>query len=196
MLKKIWQIGGNAVFYLLLVLVIVLVFFTVKSKIDGGVPEVAGYKLYIVLSGSMHPVFDPGSMVAVKDVDTSKIPIGSIITFKDPDKTDMIVTHRVVGIQKYQGFIKYVTKGDANNVKDATPVPPENVIGQATYWVPDVGYFFNFARSKQGLFCLIVIPGVLIIAMEIVNLFRYAQAWEDEEKKKRLDAPIDAKTSA
>jgi signal peptidase len=175
----------------------VLVFFTVKSKIDGGTPEVAGYKLYIVLSGSMRPVFDAGSMVAVKDVDTSKIPVGSIITFKNPDHPDMIVTHRVVAIQNVQGSIKYVTKGDANNVADATPVPAGNVIGQATGWVPYAGYFFNFAKSKQGLLYLIVVPGVLIIAVEVVNLFRYVGAWEEEEKKKKHAVkPPDVETSA
>ncbi len=195
MLKKFWHIIGNVVFAILLVLVIVLAGFVVKGKIDGGMPAIANYRLYVVLSGSMHPVFDAGSLVVVKDTDPGSLPVGAIIAFKDPgpDNSKMIITHRVVAVQKEWGSISYVTKGDANNANDPLPVPAANVIGKVDGWLPDAGYFFDFAKSRRGLIFLIILPGLLLAGEEIRNLFRYAEEWEDEEQKNELREQIKRK---
>lgn len=187
-LKKTLNILGNIVFALMLLLVVSLVFFVVKSKLEGGTPSVAGRKIYIVLSGSMRPVFDAGSVVGVKNVDPNKIAVGSIITFKDPEDPNRIITHRVVDVKDQNGAISYITKGDGNNVRDAKPVPAGNVIGQADCWVPYAGYVLDFAKSKRGLLFLIVLPGTVLVLNELRSLFKYAQEYEDEEKRKKAFA--------
>jgi predicted ribosomally synthesized peptide with SipW-like signal peptide len=118
--------------------------------------------------------------------------VGAIIAFKDPapHNSTMIITHRIVAVQQEQGSISYVTKGDANNANDPLPVPASNVIGKADYWVPYAGYFFDFAKSRRGLICLIILPGLLLFGGEIRNLFRYAAEWEGEEQKNRLREQI------
>jgi signal peptidase len=194
-LKKLWHTIANVVFDILLILVIVLAGFVVKGKIDGGVPAIANYRLYVVLSGSMRPVFDAGSLVVVKDVAPGSAPVGAIIAFKDPDpgKPGMVITHRIVAIRKNQGLVSYITRGDANNANDQMPVPASNVIGRVECWAPDVGYFFDFAKSRRGLICLIILPGLLLAGEEIRNLLRYAEEWEDEGQKDDPGAKITRK---
>jgi signal peptidase len=195
MLKKFWHVIRNVVFAILLLLVIVLAGFVVRGKLDGGVPAIANYRLYIVLSGSMHPAFDAGSLVVVKDVDPGSLTVGAVIAFKDPGpgSSGMIITHRIVAIKKEQGSISYVTKGDANNTDDPLPVPVSSVIGEADYQVPDAGYLFDFAKSRRGLICLIILPGLLLAGGEIRNLFRYAGEWEDGEQKSEPGEQITTK---
>lgn len=173
-------------FIVMIVLMIAIVAFMVKGKIDGGVASVGPYQLYVVLSGSMNPVFDTGSILAVEKVDPAAVKLKDIITFRSPEDENMIITHRVMGIMTLgTRQIAYLTQGDANNVPDKELVPKENLIGQAVYWVPYAGYVTEFAKTKKGLFILIIIPGALIIISELWRLFRYAAQYDEEEKKKQ-----------
>ena len=79
--KKALHIVGNVLFTCLLLLMVGLVFSMVQSRIRGGPPEVAGHQMYIVLSGSMSPAFEAGSLAFVQPVNPSIIGVGDIITF-------------------------------------------------------------------------------------------------------------------
>lgn len=185
--KKAINLVGNVLFFMTFILMIVLAFFVVKGKMEGGVPTLAGNKLYIVLSGSMEPVFSAGSVIGVKDIVPQNVKIGDIITFRDPEDQNRIITHRVMEIKNEQGQLSFITKGDANDGKDAAPIPAGNVIGQATFWVPYLGYLVDFAKSKKGIVILLIVPAVVLILSEIRSLYKYAVAYEEQklmEKKK------------
>jgi signal peptidase len=184
--KKGLKATGNILFIVFIVLMVCLVGFMVKGKLDGGVPKLGPYALYIVLSGSMNPQFDTGSLIAVENTAPQDIQVGNIITFKNPEDQKMLITHRVLAVNNVNGKLNFLTKGDANNAPDTALVPAENLIGQAVYWVPYAGYATEFAKSKKGLLIMIIIPGVLILGGEILKLYRYAVEYDEEEKRKKL----------
>lgn len=183
--KKAFNLLGNLIFILVILFMVVAAFYGVKSKLDGGAPQIAGYKLYLVLSGSMNPIFDAGSVIAVKDTEGRQAKIGDIITFKDPGDANRTITHRVHSIFHINGQTAYITKGDANNAVDAKAVPAANVIGRADYWVPYAGFVLQFATTKKGLLLLFVIPGLFLIIAEIRNLLRYAAEYETEKAQQK-----------
>ena len=192
--KKSLKIAGNIVFVMVLILMFSMVGLMVKGKLDGGVPSLGPYQLYVVLSGSMSPVFDTGSMIAVQKINPTAVNLEDIITYRSSEDQNMIITHRVKGIMTLEnGQLGYLTQGDANNAPDKELVLKENLIGKAVYWVPYAGYVTEFAKSKKGILIMIIIPGVLIIGNEIWRLFRYAAQYDAEEKKKRALAASDAK---
>jgi signal peptidase len=182
-LTRFFTVIGNIIFACLLLIMAALVFFMVKSNLDGGHPNFAGYNLYIVLSGSMSPAFDAGSVVIVKPLTAEEVTVGDIITFKDTQNRDTLVTHRVTAIDATNG-LTFTTRGDANNVDDFTPVPAANLVGRVQTAVPYFGYVVNFARTKKGLLSLVIIPGILIIIFEFRNLMVCAGALEKEKKAK------------
>lgn len=170
--SKFLTVFGNIVFALLLLLMATLSFFLIQSRIAGGVPEVAGYQMYIVLSGSMSPEFDTGSLAFVRETDTAELRVGDIITFRSQADSDSLTTHRIVEILQ-NDTTRFVTRGDANNVNDPNPVPEENVVGRVEGSVPYVGYLLNFVQTRQGLILLIFVPGVLIIVYELGKIMKY-----------------------
>ncbi|MEW6697547.1 MAG: signal peptidase I [Bacillota bacterium] len=186
-IMKTLNFAGSLLFAAMIFLMIFLAFFVVKGKLEGGVPTVAGNKLYIVLSGSMSPVFDAGSVIGVKTIAPENVKTGDIITFKDPADQNRIITHRVLEIKNENGQLSFITKGDANDGKDTTPVSAGNILGQATFWVPYVGYVVDFAKSKKGIVLLLVVPGVLFILNELRNLYKYAVAYEEEQKRRKSE---------
>ncbi|MBU7005677.1 signal peptidase I [Phosphitispora fastidiosa] len=185
--NKILKLAGNAFIAVLVLVMVVLVFFTVGSKISpDGLPKLADYRLMVVLSGSMSPVFEAGDVIAVsgqkKQTEYQK---GDVITFKDPEDTKRIVTHRVAEVVKDDTGVSYRTKGDANGSIDSKPVPADNVIGQQTIRIPYFGRVVEFAKTKQGLVWLIIVPGVLIIVSELRSI---GKAITGEVEKKKQEA--------
>lgn len=179
-----FRVIGNVVTALLLIVMLTLSFFLIQSRLSGGTPAIAGYQMYVVLSGSMNPSFDTGSLVFVKPTEPSAIAEGDIITFSSSSDATRLTTHRVVGINQNDS-LSFVTRGDANNVNDPSPVPAENVVGRVTGSVPYIGYLFGFAQTRQGLILLIFIPGLFLIIMELRRLFKYMV----EAKVQQLQSP-------
>ena len=106
---------------------------------------VSGYFRYYALaiaSGSMHPVFDRGSVVITEQVkdkydNYNKLKEGEIIAFK-ADK--IIVVHRIIRIVNIGDEVYYYTKGDANEEEDNYLIKKENIIGIVRFKIPYIGY--------------------------------------------------------
>lgn len=181
---KAASVVGNVFFVLLLLFMATLSFFLIQSRIAGGVPKVAGYQMYIVLSGSMNPEFDTGSIAFVKETLPEQLVVGDIITFRSQSGSDSLTTHRIVEVVREDG-LRFVTRGDANNVNDPNPVLAENVVGMVTGSVPYVGYVLNFVQTRQGLILLIFVPGVLIILFELGKIMKYLTQDEGGSRKSK-----------
>lgn len=183
--RKIARLAVNIIFACVLVLMAVLVFFLLQSRIAGGTPAVAGHQLYIVEGGSMSPTFELGSIVLVQPLEPTAVQTGDIITYRDPDpeREGTIVTHRVIAV-KPTDPVSFATRGDANDADDPLPVPAANLIGRVTYSVPYLGYLFSFIKTERGILLLIIVPAVLIIASELRKLMRYAHALDKEKQLK------------
>lgn len=154
----------------------------ITTKASGGEPELFGYQLKTVLSGSMEPGIQTGSLIAVKlDVDKTSFKENDVITFMEED--DRLVTHRIVEVIQSGENVLYRTKGDNNNAPDMNPVLSENVVAEYTgITIPYLGYFINFAQSQNGAF-LMLIPGVLLICYSIFTIWRALAALDMSNKR-------------
>lgn len=183
-LRRFFSLFGNFVFVILLLMMATLSFFLIQSRITGGVPQVAGYQIYIVLSGSMAPEFDTGSLAFVREVEPEEVAGGDIITYRSQTGSDSLTTHRVIQIQRNDN-ISFITRGDANNFNDPNPVPAENVVGRVTGSVPYAGYLLNYVQTREGLILLIFVPGVLIIVYELSKIIKYMSQGEKGKDKSK-----------
>ena len=142
------------------------------------------YKLLVVQSGSMEPVIKMGSVVVVKPSEEYKV--GDIITVKEPANPKSSLTHRIAEIKERDGKTSYVTKGDANNTPDMEERPKENVLGKVLFSVPYIGYPIGFAKTRDGLIILVIIPATIIIYSELVSIKNETVKLLKERKKRRL----------
>ena len=106
---------------------------------------VSGYFKYYALaiaSGSMHPVFDRGSVVITERVNDkygnySKLKEGEIIAYRTGKN---IIVHRLIRIVNAGDELFYYTKGDANNEEDDYLIKKEDIIGIVRFKIPYIGY--------------------------------------------------------
>lgn len=139
------------------------------------------YKLLVVQSGSMEPSIKQGAVVVVKPV--SEYKKGDVITVSEPANPKISLTHRIFEVKEKDGKTFYVTKGDANDTPDTEERPKENVLGKVIFSVPFVGYPIAFAKTKEGLIFLIIIPATLIIYSELISIKNEAKRLLKGRKK-------------
>ena len=139
-----------------------------------------GWRVDTVLSGSMEPKLGTGSLAVTQPVTAQQIQVGDIITFHSPLNGELI-THRVVA-RGWDSFYYFRTKGDANQTNDAFIVQAANVVGKVSFHIPYVGYFTEFVKTRWGMMLTVFLPGLIIIAMEIRNMWYELNAQEIEKK--------------
>ena len=145
--------------------------------------------MYVVLSGSMEPALYTGSLAFVRQIEPADVAGGDIITFSSPNDPDRLTTHRVVGINEDNG-LSFITRGDANEVNDPNPVAEEQLVGRVSGSIPYLGYVFGFAQTREGLFLLIFVPGLLILLFELRKLVLYMVETKKEKFNNAADREV------
>lgn len=130
-----------------------------------------GIRADAVLSGSMEPALQTGSLVFT-DTRNKEPEVGDIVTYR---LEDIYVTHRVIDKEK-GGF---VTKGDANEASDQGLVRKEQIAGTVLFSIPLLGYAAVFIQ-RRAVFSMIL----LMISQEIFFLIIQ---WKGERREQRAE---------
>lgn len=172
---------NNIVSGILMILLISVATVVVISKASGGEPQLFGYQIKTVLSGSMEPDIQTGSIIGVKLAEEkNNFKKGDVITFQEEE---ILITHRITEVVESGDSILYRTKGDNNNAEDMNPVISDNVVAQYTgFTVPYLGYFVNFSQSKNGAL-LLLIPGFLLLIYSAYTIWTVLSVIELRPKK-------------
>ena len=112
-------------------------------------PKVFGYQIYGILTDSMEPEYSVGEAVFVKPVAPQDIKVGDAITFRLGTDSELTATHRVVRIEEEKQ--QFITKGDANESEDTTPVGYSRVVGKVVFGIPLLGRLSFYLHSYTGV---------------------------------------------
>jgi signal peptidase len=127
---------------------------------------VFGHPTMIVLSGSMAPAINTGDLVidnSLGAADAGGLQAGQIISFR-PSATAKVITHRIAQVTSVGGAVAYVTKGDANNAADTTPVAPSQIVGVYNTKVSSGGYILNALHQPLTLAFLLAAPALWFLS--------------------------------
>lgn len=126
----------------------------------------------VVLSGSMEPVLHTGDVSVASSIAPLDARPGDIVTFRDPDNAERLITHRVRAMHVQGDAVVFRTRGDANNVSERWRVPANGEIGRVIYRIPKLGWVLAYARSK-GLFMLLIGGALaLLLVLELTSIWR------------------------
>jgi signal peptidase len=123
-----------------------------------------GYRGLTVLSGSMEPAFSAGDVVVQHEVAPRSIAIGDVVTFRDPQDGDRLITHRVRGVVERDGRVEMITRGDANSRSERWSMPADGRLGRVVARVPHLGRALAWMRGGLArLALLLVVPAFLAV---------------------------------
>jgi len=126
------------------------------------IPRLFGYSIYTVVSGSMEPAIPIGSLVYTKEIAPENVAEGDVIAFYSSDQSGAVITHRVVTNRVISG--DFITKGDANDTNDLTPIPYDNLVGKVSMTIPFMGRYLSAIATPFGRIataCLVAIAVIL-----------------------------------
>lgn len=163
------------------------------------VPSVGGVFPMIVLTDSMAGTFDAGSLIFCNSVDAKDVKEGDIICYFDPSGNGTTTTtHRVSEIQtSSDGSLSFVTKGDANNDVDPTPVPESKLVGVYKFHIAGLGSVAMFMQTTPGLIIFVVLPIAILIAYDVIRrrMFDKKKTTETEALEAQLKKLQEEKAS-
>lgn len=133
----------------------------------------------VVQSGSMEPAIGTGSMVFVAEIPPERVREGDVITYADDSGN--LVTHRVAEKHAASESLRFVTKGDANENRDAEPVYRGDYVGQVQFNVPLMGYVVAFGQTPAGWATMVLVPTILFVSNEIWMLYRDMETVEEQQ---------------
>lgn len=130
-------------------------------------------RIFTVQTGSMEPTIPKGSLLITKPTDAYKV--GDVITFYNQRNASLTAesgttTHRVHEVAPLENTTHYITKGDANEIIDPSPVAHEFVVGKALFHAPKMGSVFDAIRKSHIFDTLIVGISLLIIGREVWSI--------------------------
>lgn len=172
-IKKVW----NAITTVLVAVVVIVALLLVGARLFG-------VQVFTVLSGSMEPTYQTGSLIYVKDVDYKDLKAGDVITFMLSE--DTVATHRIVEVvpdETDSSILRYRTKGDANDAEDGSLVHYKNILGTPVFTIPKLGYVANYVQNPPGSYLTISGGAILMLLVFLPDLFG------SDESKKEADQP-------
>lgn len=146
-----------------LVVIIAIIFIVIR---------VLNWHMFSIESSSMSPKYPVDSLIVVQNIEPENIEVGDVITYVFNDD-GVLVTHRVVNIDRENQT--FTTKGDANNVEDASAVLWGNMIGKVVLSVPFIGKQLRFITAKENKYIVVTI---------IVLLLGFSFIWDIIERQK------------
>ncbi|QHS24360.1 signal peptidase I [Virgibacillus sp. MSP4-1] len=183
--KSVFKVIKNTLYLLVCATLLLMTIIVLSSRASGGEPQIFGYQFKTVLSGSMEPTFETGSIIVVKDVENpASLQKDDIITFQASENA--LVTHRIIEKFTQGENTFYRTQGDNNDGPDTQPVLSENVVAKYTgVTIPLIGYFLNFASSPMGTAILLIGPGLMLLGYAVYS-FRLALKELDRQNKEAV----------
>lgn len=195
--KKTMNIALKVITWILVAFTVFMMIFTVVTVItvDRNDRSILGVKFYIVQTDSMSKSdknadmdvhFNAGDIVIIKNVeDPRSLQAGDIIAFMSTNSVSNgeTVTHMIREVKKTEDgkVLGYVTYGTNTGTDDEALVEPEYVLGAYSGKLPGVGDFFAFVKSTPGYIVCILVPFLLLILYNGVNVIRLFRKYKREQ---------------
>ena len=196
-IKKTLNILLKVITWLLVAVTVFMMIFTIVtvSTVDRNDRSLFGLKFYIVLTDSMSKSdmnadmdvhFNAGDIVFVKNVkEPTKLQPGDIIAFMSTnnDNYGETITHMIREVKKTGDgkVLGYVTYGTNTGVDDEALVEPSYVLGKYAGKLPGVGNFFVYLKTTPGYIICILIPFLLLILYNGINVIRLFRRYKREQ---------------
>jgi signal peptidase len=115
-------------------------------------------------SDSMAPYLHAGDLLAVQRVSPRSVHIGDVVTFKEPSRPGILLTHRVTSKSKTAFGYQFVTKGDANTGTEQWTVKTEGTIGRLVVRIPKAGRVVSYLGKPKVRFVCLTLASLLLAA--------------------------------
>ena len=187
-LKKIGNIIGNVISWILMALTVLILIFTAINVKNPGKMNLFGYRIGVVGSESMDPTIKKLDFILYKEADFDSVKDDQIILFtyigSDERLLGQQIVHRVVDINE-DGSL--VTKGDNPKATvDEVPVTEDNFLGVYVWHTSLFGLGKLRENSMNPIFLLLTLVFIILIISSVVSIYKEIKKAKLEEHKRKV----------
>lgn len=165
--KKILKIVLKILYQILIILCVILTIIILLQKTSNSNRTILGYRLFRVITGSMEPEYDVGTVVICKEIPMNEINVGDDIVYVGTygDYNGKIIMHEVVGIDKDENNnnVNFHAKGLHDASVEDPQIKPNQIFGVVKYQSGILTLLYNLATSIYSAF--------IIITVLVLNVF-------------------------
>lgn len=126
--------------------------------------HILGIYMFNIVSESMEPIFYKDDLAIVQKSKLEELKKGDVITFKQEDR---IISHRIYDITKEKGKVKFITKGDNNEVQDVKLVEFQDVYGKVLFTIPKLGKVVHYVQNSRGFINILIFVIILYVLISL-----------------------------
>ena len=149
--------------YIILVSLIILFIINLILSFEENT-HILGIYMFNIVSESMEPTFYKDDLVVVKKCNAKELKKGDIITFKQEDRT---ISHRIVEITKEKGEVKFITKGDNNDIQDKELVEVQDVYGKVLFSIKKIGKIVHYIQNARGFINIVMFIVIIYVLISL-----------------------------
>ena len=180
MVRKVLNIIGTVILVFLIIIVVVVFY----ARLTHNVPELFGFQLFRVSSGSMSPDLEVGDVILSQRVSVENIHEGDIVTYSGEtgELKDKLITHKVIKAPylNSDGVYMLETQGSALGTVPDPPIRADQVIGKYLTRMAFLNSVYSFFITPIGLIVFIGII-ILLFAYEMISLIVSYKSLDDED---------------
>lgn len=191
MLKKVIYGIINTISVLVIAAAIIVLCMVVLTE-PGKAPEIMGYTVFRVTTGSMEPTYPVDTLIVVKKTNPEQIQKGDIISFysSDPALDGAVNTHRVVSVRQEEGQWYYQTQGDANNTADPYEVKSDALLGKVVYSSVALGKLSRLTANPLVFLPVIILPLAIILISNLIHTISLASKIAKQEEERAVKEAV------
>lgn len=153
----------DIIFYTIIIPIIIVSIMIIWQKIvtPDKIPDIFGYKMFIVLDENMDQETEYGDLVFTHNVDTNDLKLNDLIAFRN--NTNKVTIHRIINITEDNIGKQFEMQNSRNEVGDTKYVRDTQVEGIIIYRIPYIGIIIYSIQKPHVILTLIGI--VLLIGL-------------------------------
>ncbi len=181
--KSIGETIGDVIYLIIIIPLLIITLMVIFQSITkpNEIPNIFGYKLFIILDGKMEETLKYGDLVFTKNINTDNIKEKNIVAFRNAMNT--VTIHKIEKIAKAEDDSKvFIMQTQENETEATKKVNEEKIEGILVKRIPKIGIWIIILQKPLVLL-------VVIIVILIIGLIAYYIAWrlDVRDSKKELE---------
>lgn len=160
--KNIFDILLDIIYLIFIIplLIITLMVVYQSIKYPDKVPDIFGYKLFIILDEKMEETLEYGDLIFTYNINVDELKVGNIVAFRNLANT--VTVHRIEEITKTEeGSKVFMMKTQENEVFDTKSAKEEKIEGILTKRIPKIGLLIMILQEPLVMLLIIIIISVI-----------------------------------
>ncbi|MBR1883656.1 MAG: signal peptidase I [Clostridia bacterium] len=173
--KNRLQTFFDLLYYLIVsFLIIICISIIVQQHLDSNkIPNIFGFKLFMINKDYMHETLEEGDLVITKNVDPNELKLHDIVAFRNSQ--NLVTIHEIIQINNEDSNSKFVMKTLENEVQYNKYVNEPRIEGILCLKIPYLGKIILFIIEP-------IVLAMVIAVILIVGFVLYLKAKKEDEK--------------